>query len=253
MFDWVSVSVESVSLAWIAVGLATALLLQVVTAPFGRHASGAWGYSVSNTLGWVLFEACSPLALWAAFLASRTLAVVPSVNAMLLCMWTAHYAHRAFIFPFQTVDGGKRMPVLVVLSAVLFNAVNGSLNGYFLATVPLAPSVARLLGVVVFALGAVVNVDHDYYLIGLRANAPPSLYAVPQYRLFRLVSCANLSGELLEWSGFALAAYPSLPAVSFAVWTFCNLVPRAVAHHRWYRAKFADYPRDRRAVIPFLL
>jgi len=32
-----------------------------------------------------------------------------------------------------------------------------------------------------------------------------------------------------------------------------NLVPRAFATHRWYRDKFPDYPRHRRALIPFVL
>ncbi|SLI77774.1 steroid dehydrogenase [Mycobacteroides abscessus subsp. abscessus] len=32
-----------------------------------------------------------------------------------------------------------------------------------------------------------------------------------------------------------------------------NLVPRAFATHRWYREKFADYPRNRKALIPFLI
>jgi hypothetical protein len=37
------------------------------------------------------------------------------------------------------------------------------------------------------------------------------------------------------------------------VWTAANLVPRAVAHHRWYRERFADYPAERKALVPFLL
>jgi hypothetical protein len=37
------------------------------------------------------------------------------------------------------------------------------------------------------------------------------------------------------------------------VWTAANLIPRALGHHAWYRGHFADYPRARRAVIPFLL
>jgi 3-oxo-5-alpha-steroid 4-dehydrogenase 1 len=76
---------------------------------------------------------------------------------------------------------------------------------------------------------------------------------VPQFGLFQLVSCANLFAEVLEWFGFAVAAYPSLPALSFALWTFFNLAPRAVAHHRWYQRQFPDYPPNRRAIIPFLL
>ena len=32
-----------------------------------------------------------------------------------------------------------------------------------------------------------------------------------------------------------------------------NLVPRALATHRWYRERFPDYPQDRKALIPFVL
>jgi hypothetical protein len=31
-----------------------------------------------------------------------------------------------------------------------------------------------------------------------------------------------------------------------------NLIPRAVAHHHWYKTTFADYPANRRALIPYL-
>ena len=44
-----------------------------------------------------------------------------------------------------------------------------------------------------------------------------------------------------------------LPALSFAIWTAANLIPRAVSHHAWYRRTFPDYPANRRAVIPALL
>ena len=45
----------------------------------------------------------------------------------------------------------------------------------------------------------------------------------------------------------------SLPGLAFFVWTAANLVPRALAHHRDYRARFTHYPAQRRALIPFLL
>ena len=45
----------------------------------------------------------------------------------------------------------------------------------------------------------------------------------------------------------------SLAGLSFAVYTFANLAPRAFSNHAWYREKFADYPRGRRALIPFVL
>lgn len=68
---------------------------------------------------------------------------------------------------------------------------------------------------------------------------------------FELVSAANYMGEILEWTGYAVASR-SLPAVAFAVFTFANLGPRGAAHHKWYLKRFAGYPRTRKAVIPFL-
>lgn len=66
------------------------------------------------------------------------------------------------------------------------------------------------------------------------------------------MSSPNYLGEIIEWTGFALATW-SLPGLAFALWTVANLVPRAVAHHRWYRGKFPGYPVERRALIPYLL
>jgi hypothetical protein len=48
--------ISQLAVAWTCVGVAIALLLQLVTAPFGRHASDRWGCAVNNRLGWVTFE-----------------------------------------------------------------------------------------------------------------------------------------------------------------------------------------------------
>jgi protein-S-isoprenylcysteine O-methyltransferase Ste14 len=75
-------------------------------------------------------------------------------------------------------------------------------------------------------------------------------YVVPRGILFRRVSCPNYLGELIQWCGWAVATW-SLAGLTFAVWTAANLVPRAHAHHRWYRERFPDYPPERRALLPF--
>jgi protein-S-isoprenylcysteine O-methyltransferase Ste14 len=66
------------------------------------------------------------------------------------------------------------------------------------------------------------------------------------------VSCPNYLGEMLEWFGWALATW-SIAGLAFALYTVANLLPRALQHHRWYRAKFADYPADRKALVPYVI
>ena len=77
-------------------------------------------------------------------------------------------------------------------------------------------------------------------------------YKIPHGGLYHYISCPNYFGELVEWAGWALLTF-SLPGLAFFVWTAANLVPRALAHHRDYRARFTHYPAQRRALIPFLL
>ena len=45
----------------------------------------------------------------------------------------------------------------------------------------------------------------------------------------------------------------SLPGLAFALYTAANVGPRALANHRWYHEKFDDYPKHRKALVPFVL
>jgi 3-oxo-5-alpha-steroid 4-dehydrogenase 1 len=148
------------------------------------------------------------------------------------------------------------MPVLIVLWAVIFNVMNAGLNGYTLGT--LLPYPASwltdprfLVGFAIFLTGAAINLLSDNRLIALRSGKDTG-YTIPRGGLFEAVSAPNLFGEIVQWSGFALMTW-NLAGLSFAVWTASNLIPRAISHHKWYRAHFADYPQGRKAVIPFVL
>jgi len=45
----------------------------------------------------------------------------------------------------------------------------------------------------------------------------------------------------------------NIGSLSFFIWTFINLVPRALSHHKWYHHKFSDYPKERKAIIPKII
>ena len=92
----------------------------------------------------------------------------------------------------------------------------------------------------------------DAVLRKLRESCKPGEYKIPRGGLFDYVSCANFFGEIFEWGGFALAS-GSFVAFAFFFNTMFNLVPRALQHHEYYLQKFEDYPKNRRALIPFLI
>ena len=144
--------------------------------------------------------------------------------------------------------GGKPTPLLTVGMAIAFNTVNAITNGAALA--PRGVDLKVVFGVLLFLAGFAINLHSDAVLRRLRKPGETG-YAIPYGGLYRWVSCPNYLGELPEWIGFAIAAW-TFPALAFAVFTFANLFPRAVAHHRWYREKFPDYPKDRTAIIPLV-
>jgi protein-S-isoprenylcysteine O-methyltransferase Ste14 len=241
--------------AWIGLAAAVFVLLFFISAPYGRHGRKGWGPQLDRTIGWVVMELPAVLSMVLFFaMGQRTTSLVAIV---FLVLWQLHYVNRALVFPFRLRGGNKRMPLLVVLFAICFNLGNAYFNGrYLFALAPEYP-VAWLLdprflaGALLFLVGYAINLHSDQVLLRMRAESAGSDYGIPRGGAFELVSCPNYLGELLEWSGWALATW-SLAGLSFALWTAANLVPRARTHHRWYRQRFADYPARRRAVIPYL-
>ena len=148
------------------------------------------------------------------------------------------------------------MPLAIILSGVFFNTINAGLNGYFLCYIGeygiyWFSSWQFCCGFFLFLSGLVLNLYADHILLSLRKSGNIG-YSIPSGWPFRLVSCPNYLGEIIEWMGFAIMAW-NLPAFSFWLWTFANLVPRALDLHRWYNKEFQDYPKSRKAIFPFSL
>ncbi|MBX7110062.1 MAG: DUF1295 domain-containing protein [Chitinophagales bacterium] len=242
------------NIIWIGLGVLTFLFLLRINAPYGRFSKTSWGPMISNRLAWFLMEVPVLLIVFTlTFVNNAGVALPVMVLSGLFC---AHYIHRSLIFPLRIHTKGKRMPVVIMLSAIVFNLINGFFIGYFFRNFAHYEDTwltdpGFILGLVVFVTGAFINLTADTSLIQLRKVAE-SGYRIPHGMLFRWISCPNHLGEMLEWLGFALMCR-NLPAWSFFIWTVANLLPRAIAHHRWYHEKFPEYPAERKAVIPFIL
>lgn len=249
-------TIKYLAIAWIIVAIITFPVLLKVTQPYGRHSKKNWGPLIDNRLGWILMEIPSLIIFGALVLFG------PGEHSnpvwILFGLWTIHYFNRSVIFPLRTRTTGKKMPMIIVISAVIFNLVNATLNGYWLGFA--APPYPEgwltdprfIIGGIIFVTGFIINQVSDRTLIGLRKGGK-SGYFIPRGGLFNYISCPNFFGEMVEWTGFAVMAW-NFPALSFAVWTIANLIPRALDHHKWYKSHFRDeYPKSRKAVIPFVV
>jgi 3-oxo-5-alpha-steroid 4-dehydrogenase 1 len=240
--------------AWGTLALAPIvfIVLLFIQAPYGRYIRQGWGSTLDNRLGWFWMELPAVLVFGGIWLFFAKPGITPLV---LLLLWQIHYCHRVFVYPW-TLKKGKRMPWLILLMAVIFNTSNGYLNAWSIASHAEKYAVSWLwgpqflAGAVLFFTGMALNKVSDRRLARLRETGAG--YRIPHGLAYRWVSCPNYLGEIIQWTGWAIAAW-SLAGWIFAIWTAANLVPRAIAHHRWYRETFADYPPERRALIPYLL
>lgn len=234
---------------------ATFVALSFFSAPYGRHSRRGWGLSLQPRWAWLIMESPSAIAMAAMAAAGRARDLLP---LLFLGCWELHYIYRSFVYPFLIRGAEKRnFPFLLMAIALLYNSANAYVNGYNLFwsgrvyTAAWFADIRFIAGSALFVAGLVTHLDSDARLRRLR-SAGESGYRVPYGGLFRYVSSPNYLGEIVEWCGFALATW-SIAGLSFAAFTAANLVPRALSNHAWYRRHFAEYPKERRALVPFLL
>ncbi len=184
-------------------------------------------------------------------------------SLVLLVIWLGHYAYRGFYFPWaiRTRSGAKAtFSLAIVMVGWLSTSLHGYLNAAFITGV--GPGYATawlwdwrfLVGVATYYAGFAATIHSDAVVRRLRdpRGGPGEVpYRIPQGGLFEYVTNATYFGELVAWLGFALLTC-SPGGVFIFLLSLANLLPRAVATHRWYLAQFPEYPRQRRVLVPFL-
>ena len=249
-------TIEKICYAWIAIAFIVHITMFYIKAPFGRHTSEKWGITINNKLGWFIMELPSLAIMFYFFVAGKN-----SFNSfvwVLFACWIFHYTNRTIIYPLRIKSTPKKIPLTIVCSAIFFNLMNAGMNGYYLSELAPIENYSEkmfstphfILGAILFIAGLAINWRADHILINLRKPGDIG-YKIPKGFLFDFISSPNLFGEIIEWTGFALMAW-NLPATTFMIWTYANLVPRAKNHHDWYRNEFSEYPADRKIVFPFI-
>nr|XP_048272187.1 3-oxo-5-alpha-steroid 4-dehydrogenase 2 isoform X2 [Myodes glareolus] len=221
---------------------------------YGKHSqSASSGVSLLPArIAWFLQELPS-FVVSVGMLAWQPRSLFEQPGNVLLGLFSAHYFHRTFIYSLLT--RGRPYPVILFLRAIAFCMGNGFLQAHYLIYCAEYPKewytdVRFSLGVFLFVLGMGINIHSDYLLRQLRKPGE-IVYKIPQGGLFTYVSGANFLGEIIEWLGYALATW-SLPALAFAFFSLCFLGMQAFYHHRFYLKTFEDYPKSRKALIPFI-
>jgi 3-oxo-5-alpha-steroid 4-dehydrogenase 1 len=250
----------------LAIGFGYALFVVIGgffgSASYGVFASKKLRFNFDPRWGWFLMELPATLSFFYFYSQGQNRA--EAVPLFFLFVWTVHYANRGYIFPLlmRVVKGAKGdFHISVVVLGILVTTMHGYLNAKFIAdlgdqyTLSWFTDPRFVIGAVLYYTGFTMNIYSDWIVRNLRskeeAAAGENVFRIPYGGLFRWISAPSYFTEILSWVGFALMTW-SLGAVFVLVVTAGNLIPRSFAIHKWYKEQFPDYPKDRKALLPFI-
>ncbi|EFX82925.1 hypothetical protein DAPPUDRAFT_315933 [Daphnia pulex] len=235
--------------------LSVIFTMYILPAPYGRYSSSKFGFLIPGKFAWMTQECPALIVPVILLLTTSATCWHSTANKILLLGFIIHYVQRAFIFPLSMSNPMKSSPFLVYISALSFCLFNGFMQGHYLLNYhqyddKWTASPQFITGIIIFYTGMAINVQSDQLLIHLRKPGETG-YKIPTGGLFDYITGANFFGEIVEWTGFAIASC-SPPATIFAFFSAAYLGMRAWHHHNYYLSKFEDYPRTRKIIIPFL-
>lgn len=174
---------------------------------------------------------------------------------------TFHYAKRLFETKFIHRFSHGTMPIKNLFKNSSYYWLFGAWMSYFINhpqyTSPSYGDVQIMLGLAIFIVCELGNLSIHVSLRNLRPPGTkkrqiPHPSWNPFTSLFSLVSCPNYTYEVGSWIGFGIMTQTAV-AFLFAFVGFLQMAQWALGKHRNYRKEFSDYPRSRKAIVPFLL
>jgi steroid 5-alpha reductase family enzyme len=241
-----------VLVTWIIIAILVFISLFFISAPYGRYFRRNFGPAINGKLGWIFMETPAPLVFAIFFISD--IRSVTFAQFIFLTMWEIHYIDRSFVYPLMRRISLKPLPLIVLVAGIVFNIMNAYLNSNYIVMSTNKYSELWLYdlrfstGLAIYILGFILNRHSDYVLYRIRLTLRQE-YSIPQGGFYHWISCPNYLGEIVIWIGWTVATWSPV-AAAFSFWTIANLVPRARSHHQWYRQHFADYPDERRALVP---
>lgn len=173
--------------------------------------------------------------------------------------WSLHYAKRLYETVFVHRFSHSTMPIRNLFKNCAYYWGFTAYVAYHVNH-PLftSPSPAQVYGgLAAFVLCELGNLATHICLRNLR---PPGTFerkipvpdSNPLTKLFNFVSCPNYTYEFGAWASFSVLTQ-CLPAFIFALAGFAQMSLWALGKHRNYKKEFKNYPKNRKAILPFIL
>lgn len=234
-----------------------------------RSGSKLYVKDLGPQIGWstvFLAEYAGPLLVylwvyqrpWIFYGESSTAPISTTAHIAAAC-WSIHYAKRLLETIFVHRFSHATMPLRNLFKNCIyywgFTAYVAYHVNHPLFTSPSMPIVYG--GLAAFLLSELGNFSIHINLRNLRPPGTsvrkiPVPDANPLTALFNFVSCPNYFYEFGAWLSFSVMTQ-CLPAYLFAAAGMYQMTMWALGKHRNYKKEFKDYPKNRKAIIPFVL
>ena len=168
-------------------------------------------------------------------------------NGVIMLCFLLYAFNRAIMYPASIVRIKANWPLPLVLLGILFTTIN-SLNqvSVFYGDYNFwNPNV--FLGFFIWLYAFYETWYADSQLLDFASKNEG--YILPHGRWFNLISGPHYTFEVLMWFGYFMMSM-SYESLLFLMSTIFNVVPRALATHKFYQEKFG--PIDTKAIIPFV-
>lgn len=143
------------------------------------------------------------------------------------------------------------LPTAIIVSATYFTAAAGMVYFHHQTHGIPEPSIdLKYLGLLLFLVGIFGNFYHHFLLSKLRDKSDKG-YKIPRGGLFGLVICPHYLFEILTFIGLSFISqtiYSYLCALASALY----LLGRSHATRNWYLSKFENFPKNVKALIPYV-
>lgn len=196
------------------------------------------------------------LAYFPAFVAAATsLALMQDEGRRFTLVTSAiavHFFKRLFEVLFiHKYSGSMPMDTAIFISGSYFlYVVAVAYSQHLSAGFPEPMIDLKYAGTVMFLVGIIGNFYHHYLLSKLRKEGEKQ-YKIPYGGLFNLVICPHYLFEILGFIGISCISQ-TVFALSFTVGSTSYLIGRSYATRKWYLSKFEDFPKDVKAIIPYV-
>lgn len=116
----------------------------------------------------------------------------------------------------------------------------------------------HIIGLSLFIWSSYIQFDSHRLLANLRKDTSGKVYthqhSIPRGKWFDLVSCPHYMAEILIYLSIAIVmSGRSSTWWMVFVFVIINQLMVGKFNHSWYINTFRDYPKTRRAVIPYVL